>query len=187
MNQEKSKQLLEKAGFRCKKCSYYSPLGEGLVVRYDAVLCSVCNTFAPAQEDDFNDYIDEKLDWQQLETFRKYRSDNNNLKKGMMASAKKGKIVSRPPFGYKMQDGNLMPAENFDEVREIFEEFSRGESLNQISRNHKISVNGIKKILKNFTYIGKVKFDNQIIQGSHQPIISAELFNRVQQKFENKR
>ena len=58
--------------------------------------------------------------------------------------------------------------------------------MNQISKQYGLSVNGIKKILKNFTYIGKVKFNSQISQGSHKPLISAELFNRVQQKFEDK-
>ena len=34
-------------------------------------------------------------------------------------------------------------------------------------------------------HIGKVKFDSQIMQGNHQPIIQSELFNSVQQRFEN--
>ena len=44
---------------------------------------------------------------------------------------------------------------------------------------------GIKKILRNFTYIGKVKFSGQILQGKHEAIISPELFNKVQNKLEN--
>ena len=45
-------------------------------------------------------------------------------------------------------------------------------------------VNGLKKILTNFTYIGKIKFNNQIFNGNHQPILSSTLFNHVQNKFE---
>jgi len=180
------KEILEKSGFKCIKCNYYSPMGEGLLVNNNFVLCSVCNKFAPKNPEDFKQYINEKINWQLLETFRRFQSDNDNLKKGMIETAKKGKIVSRPAFGYKMQDGELVPAENSDEVREIFQEFLNNQSLNQIARNHNMSVNGIKKILKNFTYIGKVKFDNQILQGRHKAIISAELFNSVQKKFEKK-
>lgn len=106
-------------------------------------------------------------------------------KKGMIAEASRGNIVSRIPFGFKLSDGKLIPAENFREVEEIFEEFLNAEkSLRQIAEKHKFSVNGLKKILKNFTYIGKVRFNNQVFNGNHEPIISSTLFNHVQNKLE---
>ena len=110
-----------------------------------------------------------------------------NQKQGMIEKATKGSLMSRAPFGYRIQDGNLLPAENFKEVEELFEEFLNGdrkESLRKISERHKLSVNGLKKILKNFTYIGKIKFNNQIFEGKHQPLISSTLFNHVQNKLE---
>jgi len=106
-------------------------------------------------------------------------------KKGMIAKASKGHVVSRIPFGYKLSEGKLISAENFREVEEIFEEFLNTEkSLRQIAEKHKFSVNGLKKILKNFTYIGKVRFNNQVFNGNHEPIISSTLFNHVQNKLE---
>ena len=57
-------------------------------------------------------------------------------------------------------------------------------SLRQLSKKHSFSVNGLKKILTNFTYIGKVKFDGQIYSGNHKPIVSSTLFNHVQNKLE---
>ena len=45
-------------------------------------------------------------------------------------------------------------------------------------------MNGIKKILKNFSYLGKVKFAGNILAGKHTALISSELFNRVQSRFE---
>ena len=109
----------------------------------------------------------------------------SNQKKGMTAKASKGSVMSRPPFGYKLESGKIVPSENFREVEDIFEEFLRENiSLSQLAENHKFSVNGIKKILKNFTYIGKVKFNNQIFQGNHEPIISTTLFNHVQDTLE---
>jgi len=108
-----------------------------------------------------------------------------NQKQGMMEKAIKGNLMSRAPFGYKIQDGKLLPAENYKEVEEIFEEFLNEKvSLRKISQKHKLSVNGLKKILKNFTYIGKIKFNNQIFEGRHQPLMSSTLFNHVQNKLE---
>ena len=116
---------------------------------------------------------------------KKLENRGETQKKGMIARASKGNVVSRIPFGYAMENGKLVPAGNFREVEEIFEEFLKGEmSLRKISAKHKFSVNGLKKILKNFTYIGKVKFNNQIYNGNHEPIISSTLFNHVQNKLE---
>jgi len=115
----------------------------------------------------------------------KLKEKAEKQKQGMIDKAGKGKVMSRAPFGYLIQDGKLVPAENHDEVQEIFEEFlSSNISLRQLSEKHHLSVNGLKKILKNFTYIGKVKFNNQIYNGTHEPIISTTLFNHVQNKLE---
>lgn len=109
-------------------------------------------------------------------------------KKGMIKKASKGELMSRAPFGYKIENKQLIPAENFREVEEIFEEFLRENiSLNQLAKKHNFSVNGLKKILTNFTYIGKIKFNNQIHNGTHKPIISSTLFNHVQNKLERLR
>jgi site-specific DNA recombinase len=108
-----------------------------------------------------------------------------NQKQGMIKKATKGNLMSRAPFGYKIQDKKLIPAENSNKIPEIFEEFLKENlSLRKIAEKHNLSVNGLKKILKNFTYIGKIKFNNQIYDGSHQPIISTTLFNHVQNKLE---
>lgn len=194
MTQEEQKQeTLKKHSFKCKKCSYYSPLGEGLSIikGFDAVLCSICNSFAPSDSEDFKKYLEETVEWQNLETFRRFGANkisHSSQKQGMIQGSHEGKLMSRPPFGYKVKNGNLLPHEEDSEnVRLIFEEFSKGKSLNQISKTYNISVNGIKKILKNFAYLGKVNFNNQISQGSHKPLISAELFNDVQRKFESKK
>ncbi len=190
MNPEQQKELLKKAGFKCQKCGYYSPLGDGLEInkQHNVVLCSICNTFAPSDKDDFKKYADEKLNWQDLESFRKFginKAAHSSQKLGMIEKSKQGKLVARPPFGYNAVNGELIADnENSENVRLIFEEFANNKSLNQIAQTYGISVNGIKKILKNFAYIGKMRFDNNISQGSHKPLISSELFNRVQQRFE---
>ena len=113
------------------------------------------------------------------------KANRINQKQGMIKKAMQGNLMSRAPLGYKIQEGKLIPAENFKEIEEIFEKFlNKNLSLRKIAEKYKLSVNGLKKILKNFTYIGKIKFNNQIYEGSHQPIISTTLFNHVQNKLE---
>jgi len=41
---------------------------------------------------------------------------------------------------------------------------------------------GMKKLLRNTTYIGKVRFANQLSKGNHQPLLDIILFNKVQEK-----
>ena len=173
---------------KCEKCGYYSLTGKDLVSRNNAVLCSICDTFAPEDAIKLDSFIEEKIDWKQLETFRKFgvnKASHSIHKKGMITRAKEGNLMARPPFGYSVSEGKLIPNENAENVRLIFKEFIEGKSLNQLSQTYNLSVNGIKKILKNFTYIGKIKFNNEINSGNHQPIISNDLFNEVQKKFES--
>jgi len=109
-----------------------------------------------------------------------------NQKKGMISKASEGNLMSRPPFGYKIEGNKLIPAQNSEEVREIFEEFLNEKiSLRKLSDKHNFSVNGLKKVLTNFTYIGKIKFNSKVHEGNHNPLISSTLFNHVQNKLEN--
>ena len=129
----------------------------------------------------------------------KLRKENEDLKKqvealknrgeiqkqGMIKKATEGNLMSRAPLGYNIENKKLIHAENKSEVIEIFEEFLNEKiSLRKLAEKHKLSVNWLKKILTNFTYIGKVKFNNQIYEGLHEPIISSTLFNHVQNKLE---
>jgi len=119
----------------------------------------------------------------ELERLKQFQE---NKRHGMEKKASQGNLMSRPAFGYTLDsDGKLIPAQNSEEIREIFEEFLNEKiSLRQLSQKHNFSVNGLKKILTNFTYIGKVKFGGLVHDGKHTPIISSTLFNKVQDKFE---
>ena len=113
------------------------------------------------------------------------KSTKENQKQGMIKKAVRGISMSRAPFGYNIVDGQLMPADNSKEIEEIFEEFLQNDiSLGKLAEKHRLSINGLKKVLRNFTYLGKVKFNNQIYPGNHEPIISSTLFNHVQNKLE---
>lgn len=168
---------------KCIKCGYESDKNKS---QFNKFLCEICYKFSPDDGIDFSNYIHEKIDGTLLETFRKYKKfSEENKKTSMLKKAAQGNLMSRAPFGYKIENKQLVPAQNFREIEEIFEEFlTKNISLTQLAKKHNLSVNGLKKILKNFTYIGKIKFNNQIHAGNHQPIISSTLFNHVQNKIE---
>ena len=114
-----------------------------------------------------------------------YRGESQ--KKGMMKKSSEGRHMSRAPFGYEwdLRQKILTPAQNSREVEEIFEEFLQPDTnLSILANKHHLSVNGLKKILRNFAYVGKVKFDGQIHEGKHKPLVSTTLFNHVQDKLD---
>jgi len=103
----------------------------------------------------------------------------------MDKKARDGSPITRAPWGYKMENKKLVPTEDSYVVQELFQEFlNTSISLTKLSKKYHFSVNGLKKILKNRAYLGKVKFDGQTYQGVHHPLISSTLFNHVQDKLE---
>ena len=121
---------------------------------------------------------------QEIEKLKKQRGQNQ--KSGMINKASSGKVMSKPAFGYKMESGKLVKdEEKARKIQDLFQDFLQNEvSLNALARKYNFSVNGIKKILNNFTYLGKIKFDNQIHEGTHEAIISSTDFNHVQDKLD---
>jgi site-specific DNA recombinase len=99
--------------------------------------------------------------------------------------ARDGNPITRAPWGYKLENKKLIPTEHSYQVQEIFQDFLNQEiSLTKLAKKYEFSVNGLKKILTNQTYLGKIKFSGQIHQGNHQTLISSTLFNHVQNKLE---
>ena len=123
---------------------------------------------------------------EELEKIKKDK--NNNQKKGMIQKASLGKVMSRAPFGYKIINNELVPEEETALlVEKIFLDFRDNEiSLNQLSKKYNLSLNGLKKILRNFTYLGKIKFNGEIHEGNHKPLVSSIIFNNVQDKLDKR-
>lgn len=166
---------------RCEKCGFESE--ENKSIEEEKYLCSICSQFAPDKER-MNDYLSDKIDWKHLESFRKFGRKNIS---GMKQKASQGNVMSRPALGYKLENKHLVIDEEKKLlVQQLFMEFLNTEtSLNTLAKKYSLSINGLKKVLRNFTYIGKIKFAGQITSGNHQPIISSELFNKVQSKLES--
>ena len=168
----------------CKKCGY-KDIKE--VIIFGSSLCSICAKFAPEKINDFQNYIMEKLDWRKIDTFRKYKQYMGKKQKaGMQKMASLGRLQTRPPLGYDVENGNLIPNEDAVRVHSLFKTFlNRKYSLNSLSKNFSLSVNGLKKVLTNRTYLGEIKFDGKIYKGEHQSIINPEIFYAVQRKLKD--
>lgn len=166
---------------QCKKCGYKEKETKKV---FGSPLCKICQTFAPDNPKDFQNYISDPIDWKILDTFRNHgQTRGTKQKKGMNKTASLGKLASRPPLGYSCHEGKLTPNADQIKVRSLFKTFlSRNYSLNSLAKNFALSVNGLKKILTNRTYLGEIKFDGKIHRGDHPAIISPEIFYAAQRK-----
>ncbi len=127
------------------------------------------------------------------------------------ASKKKGMWMGGGvPYGYDVEDRQLIINETEAEtVRLVFERYAQLKSVPQLV--DELAAKGIRTririfnsgrvaggihfktgtlthLLQNPVYVGKVRHKDKIYNGAHQPIISNELFDRVQSIFaENRR
>lgn len=169
----------------CYKCGYNDKKEVELRGKF---LCQICSHFAPNDSEQFLQYCEEKLDWNILDTYRKYNQQiGAKLKLGMDLKAKKGQLVTRAPLGYDVIEGKLIQNSHASIVHSIFKTFlEKDYSLNSMAKNYGLSINGLKKVLTNRTYLGEIKFAGKLNQGTHQPLISPEIFYAVQRKIKEK-
>lgn len=108
----------------------------------------------------------------------------DRTKFGMERRAKEGGFIAKAPRGYKLVNKELIiDPEKAEEIKTIFKDFlESNESLNKLALKYNLSPPGLKKLLKNTSYLGKVKFTGQENEGNHSAIIDKELFEKVQIK-----
>ena len=107
----------------------------------------------------------------------------DRTKFGMERKAKEGGFITKAPKGYKLLNKELIPNEDSDLIKKIFQEFLETDiSLTQLAKKSNMTTAGIKKLLQNTTYIGMVKFASKETKGNHNPILEKSLFNKVQNK-----
>ena len=124
---------------------------------------------------------------------------SEEVRKGQLEKAAQGEWPSIAPVGYKNNKETHkieIDGEKAIFVRSLFEEYANGDySLEQLSRTAKesglfsrnamiINKAGIHRILKNPIYYGEFIWKNKRYLGSHGPLISKGLFDKVQGEFE---
>lgn len=129
---------------------------------------------------------------------------SEEVKKGMSEKAEEGIYPSYAPIGYKnvKKDVKRIIEPNNDEatvVIKCFELYASGKcSLGDLKKyiekenirfrrySNSIHKSAIHKMLKNPIYTGMFLWNGKYYQGIHKPLISRELFDKVQQKLSNR-
>jgi len=133
----------------------------------------------------------------------KYYIDNlsENIKRGIREKLRRGIWPSWAPLGYlnNYKERNIYPdPEKAPFIRKIFELYSSGD-YNLASMTEEVKRWGLKgnlgkpvcksqlaRLLKNPIYYGVFKFKGELYEGSHPPLISKKLFDKVQHILNNR-
>lgn len=144
-----------------------------------------------------------------IEAMDEYYSINlgEEVKRGMNEKVSRGEAVTIPSFGYNIENGVYVPdPDTAPAVKRIFSDFANGKGMRTIAielnddgyrtrRGNRFQNRTIQYILNNPVYIGKIRWtpsgkidrdfhnpDTVIIDGSHEPLISPELWETVQKR-----
>lgn len=122
-----------------------------------------------------------------LSVFAQLERENirERTRMGMYERVKSGlwRGGGNPPLGYDYKNGELIPNDKAEDVRQIFKLYASGYSGTQIAKMFGIkSDTQIYNILERDTYIGNMKYNGETLKGNHEPIISEELWNAVQEE-----
>lgn len=172
---------------------------------------SVISVSEPLPEGPFGSLIERIIEW--MDEFYLINL-SVEVMRGMTEKASRGEPTCAPPFGYIMKDGRYYPDEESgkaDIVREVFMLYANGVKQREIAillgekgirtRYGKRPENRfVDYMLHNHCYIGKIrwcpdgtrsvsrrKLDNEsimIVDGVHEPLISMELWEKVQSMLE---
>lgn len=164
----------------------------------------VLSVSEPLVEGPFGSLIERIIEW--TDEYYSIRL-SGEVKRGMIERVERGGAVSIPAFGYNIVNKEyVINPDTAPIVKQIFADFLNGVPVIQIARQlnnrHITTSRGniwenrtVEYILYNPVYIGKIRWnpngrtrrdynnaDILITNGSHQPIIDEETFNRAQAK-----
>lgn len=149
-----------------------------------------------------------------IEAMDEYYSINlaEEVKRGMTEKAKRGEPLSIPPFGYKMENKQLIPVkEESDIIKQVFTWYDNGVGMLRIAKNlnaagvrtHRgnlIENRTVEYWLNNPAYIGKIRWtptgktsrnyhneDSMIVDGTHEPLIDIDTWERVQMRMKEQK
>ena len=128
----------------------------------------------------------------------KYYTDNlsENIKRGIRQKLRKGIWPQWAPLGYLNDHQTktiILDKEKSHLIKQAFSLYATGKySLKQIrdylhekgllgKKKKPLSIRNIQYLLKNPIYYGVIRFNNEIYEGIHPPIISKQLFEQVRE------
>ncbi len=129
----------------------------------------------------------------------KYYTDNlrENILRGFRQKLRRGEMPTKAPLGYfnELRTHTIEPdPKTFNKLRKSLVEFATGKyglvsiqrkmfSLGLVGQRSKTkpALSSIQRILSNPFYYGVFKFKGELYQGTHKPMISKKLFDKIQQ------
>lgn len=172
---------------------------------------SVKSVSEPIPEGPFGTLIERIIEW--MDEFYLVNL-GAEVERGMAEKVSRGEPVAAPPFGYKMGDNIYLPDEESGKaniIREIFQRYANGEKMREIAvslgergvrttRGNMPENRWVEYILYNPCYAGKIRWslngtrairnrnyiseNLMIVDGHHEPLISMELWEKVQNMLE---
>ena len=131
---------------------------------------------------------------------------SEEAKKGMHEKAAQGFWPTKAPFGYLNVTGEngkkvIEPEpENAPLIVQLFEWYASGSfSLKELGKKARaaglvyrgtgkaVPTSTIHKVLRNRIYMGEFEWNGEILQGSHQPLVTRELWDKVQGVMDGRR
>ena len=101
---------------------------------------------------------------------------SESVRLGVMQAARQGRWTNRPPTGYDLEDGVLIPNQDADTVRAIFRHRAEGLSQAEVSRRVGINQSTVLSILRNRAYLGQVKCGDEWVDGLHDALVTEKQF-----------
>ncbi len=128
---------------------------------------------------------------------------SENVKKGQKEKLSQGWIPTKPPLGYKTVGETGHKIHVVDKgtaplVRKMFEVYASGnysikalgkkmhEEGMRSPKGNRLAVSRTHSLLRDPFYMGKIRWNDEIHEGKHQPLISKELFDKVQAMLKSK-
>lgn len=120
------------------------------------------------------------------------RIKSARVKTGMKISFEQLIPQNKPPIGYKgirkrrgkkLVITKWIPDKHAQEVKDIFQKWISGTKLNHLAKEYKTSKERIIYVLKNESYLGFIKYNDQLVK-THEPIITKEMFDNSHKRFE---
>jgi site-specific DNA recombinase len=120
-----------------------------------------------------------------LGTFAQFYREqlSENVRMGMHQAVRQGRWINRPPTGYDLMDGLLIPNDDAARVREVFRLRAAGHSFREIEERTGIGYSTVSAILKKRTYIGETLLGGEWFPGNHEALVSEAEFEAANRGF----